>query len=84
VDTDSFRNNSEHGEITSMICGDARSFVRSMRNAMLMTYVSPEYIYIACICNLTRQFDDLRAYELTSLRGFWCSDSGGIYNIPLQ
>jgi hypothetical protein len=46
VDTDSFRNNSKHGEITSMICGDARSFVRSMRNAMLMTCVSPEYIYI--------------------------------------
>jgi hypothetical protein len=44
---------------------------------MLMTYsVSDPSIYtFACICNLTRQFDDLRAYELTSLRGFWCSDS---------
>jgi hypothetical protein len=54
-----FRNNSKHGEITSMICGDARSFVRSMRNAMLMTCsVSPEYIHLAASAHENAQKTD--------------------------
>jgi hypothetical protein len=36
VDTDSFETTRNTAKLL-MICGDARSFVRSMRNAMLMT-----------------------------------------------